>query len=255
SHPHRRGARSWSRSGRRAWAWPPWHRTWLRREAVRTSARAWSIELLGDRVRLGALDQRDLGDRMVAVELGVRTHGPEAFVRGQRLADRSAQRILGLAHGRALSLGRLEVRAAVDGLGLHDLTGLVVDELLGVLVPLRRVNGQLELATLQLVLRRDRRALGLGRLERVLERHLGVFQVLAADLRLVLVLIFIAAGNLRGHCGRHAERDRDRRQPDLRAHGTLLPYAVAANRRSTSSQLRLLKRVELARVPRPGFGA
>src|SRR5438445_868330 len=117
---------------------------------------------------------------------------------------------LRFSHGLALSLRRREVVAAGDRLRLRDLPGLVIDDHLRERVTLHRVDRELQLAVLDLVLCGDRRAFfGAGR-EPALKRDLGVLQRLR-KLGVLLVAIVLGPSYWHSEKPRHDERDRDRR--------------------------------------------
>src|SRR5437870_10099942 len=120
------------------------------------------------------------------------------------------ERPLRFGHRLALPLRRREVVAASDWLRLRDLPGLVIDDHLGERVTLHRVDGELQLAVLDLVLRRNRLAFfGAGR-QPALQRDLGVLQRLR-KLGVLLVAIVLGPSYWHSEEPRHDERDRDRR--------------------------------------------
>src|SRR5438128_11576073 len=136
-------------------------------------------------------------------------HRLVALVHLDRLGHGGLERSLRLAHGLVLGLGRSVVIAAVDGLGLRHLAGLLIDDHLGERIALRGVHRKLQLAVLDLVLRRDGRPLALAGRHSTLERNFGILH-LRGEVRLLLR-------------ARRQRESGDERGDEKAAHGTLLP--------------------------------
>src|SRR5262249_58605354 len=93
---------------------------------------------------------------MAVFQGGIGADGPEALVRLRRFCDRRAQRALGFRHRLVLRLRRLEVLRLREWLDLGDLPRRVVHDDFRELVAFDRVDGELKLALLDLILPPDR---------------------------------------------------------------------------------------------------
>src|SRR6185437_13232372 len=108
---------------------------------------------------------------------------------GYRFVDRSLQRYLCVANGRALLLSRGEILAFGDGLGSHNLTGHMIDQYLEKLAFLRGVDRKLQLAVVDLEFGRDRLTLLFAGCQTLLQINLGGVQKLDERfLRCVLIV-------------------------------------------------------------------
>src|SRR5256712_3576276 len=169
-----------------------------------------SIELLGHRFPLRALHQRDVGHGMTVLQY---RHDADDAVPLVLLHGLGRSRIEGplcVGHRLALRRRRRQVVAADDRLRLRDLPGLVIDNHLGERVTLHRVDRELKLSVLDLVLRGDWLAFfGAGR-QPALQRDLCVLQRLR-KLGMLLVAIVLGPSYWYGEEPRHEERQHDRR--------------------------------------------
>src|SRR2546425_8159508 len=169
-----------------------------------------SIELLGHGLPLGALHQRDVGHGMTVLQCRHDAYDAVPHVLLHGLGCSGIEGPLRFGHRLALSLRRREVVAAGDRLRLRDLPGLVIDDHFGELVTFHRVDRELQLAVLDLVLCGDRRAFfGAGR-EPALKGDLGVLQRLR-KLGMLFVAIVLGPSYWHSEEPRHEERERDRR--------------------------------------------
>src|SRR5439155_25228472 len=98
--------------------------------------------------------------------------------------------------------------------GLRQLAGLVIDDHLGERIALRGVHRKLQLAVLDLVLRRDGRPLALAGGHSTLERNFGILHVRGE------VRLFLRA--------RGQRESGDEPGDEKAAHGTLLPRSRPA---------------------------
>src|SRR2546422_3543900 len=181
---------------------------------ARTPAFLPSVELFRHGLPLGALHQRDVGHGMTVLQRGHDADDAVALVLLHGLGRSRIEGPLRFGHRLALRLRRREVAAAGDRRRLRDLPGLVIDYHLGERVTLHRVDRELQLAVLDLVLRGDRLAFfGAGR-QPALQRDLGVFQRLR-ELGMLLVAIVLGPSYWHGKEPRHEECLRDRRLSHL----------------------------------------
>src|SRR5213083_1397881 len=134
----------------------------------------------------------------------------QAHARRGRLGGGRVERALGLGHRLALRLRRREVCVMRDRLRLGDLPGLVIDDHLGELVALHRVDRELQLVVLDFVLRGDRRAFFRTRLQALLERRLDALQRLG-QFRALLVVVRLRPTYRHREAPRHEKRHRGHR--------------------------------------------
>src|SRR5438477_10378565 len=137
-------------------------------------ARLQLIELLGHRLPLCAFHECHVGDGVPLLHGRHDADNAVSFVFLDRLGGGRPQRPLGLGHGFALLLGVREIVSLGDRLRFGDLAGLVVDDHFGEVGALHRVDRQLQLAVLHLVLRRDRLAFLRAGGESTFQWNLGV---------------------------------------------------------------------------------
>src|SRR5712691_8021124 len=167
------------------------------------------VQLLRHDFPLGSLRQGDVGHGMTVLQGGHDADDAVPLVLLHGLGRRGIEGALGLGHRLALGLRRREIVAAGDRLGLRHFTRLVVHDDLGELLPLHRVDGQLELSVLHLILRRNRPAFLRTCSEPALERDLCVPQRLGEFRMLRVVGLLRPAHRHREH-PRHEERQRQR---------------------------------------------
>src|SRR5438132_5770890 len=139
--------------------------TMSRRDIVALRMGASSVELLGFRLPVGALDERHLGDGMTVLQRGHDADHAVARVRLHGRAGGGGERPLGLRHRLPLRLRRGQVFGARDRIDLGHLAGRVIDDDLRERGALHRVDGELQVVLVDLVLRRDRLALSRTGLE------------------------------------------------------------------------------------------
>src|SRR2546428_3462586 len=177
---------------------------------ARTPALLPLIELFRHGLPLGALHQRDVGHGMTVLQRGHDADDAVALVLLHGLGRSRIEGPLRFGHRLALRLRRREVAAAGDRRRLRDLPGLVIDNHLGERVTLHRVDRELQLAVLDLVLRGDRLAFfGAGR-QPALQRDLGVLQRLR-KIGMLFVTIVLGPPYWHGEEQRYEERQPDRR--------------------------------------------
>src|SRR2546425_4465962 len=164
--------------------------TMCRRDIVALRMGASSVELLGFRLPLGALDERHLGDGMPILQRGHDADRAVALVRLHGLGRGGDERPLGLRHGLPLRLRRGEVLGARERLDLGDLAGRGIDDDLRERGALRGVHGELDGALLELELRGDRLSLARARRQAPLERDLDP----AHRLRELRVAVLLGSG-------------------------------------------------------------
>src|SRR5438552_5407034 len=186
--------------------------TMSRRDIPALRMGASSVELLGFRLPLGALDERHLGDGMSILQRGHDAHRAVARVRLHGLGRGGDERPLGLRHGLTLRLRRGEVLGARERLDLGDLAGRGIDDDLRERGALHRVDGELQVVLVDLELRRDRLALSRTGLETALQRHLRGLQRLG-KLGVLLVVVLLRPARRHRHEPRHQKRQRHPRLP------------------------------------------
>src|SRR2546426_4791756 len=169
-----------------------------------------SIELLRHRLPVGALHERHVRHRVAVLQRGKDADDAIAFVLLHRFGGGRVERALGLGHRLALRLRRREVCVMRDRLCLGDLPGLVIDDHLGEVVTFHRVDGELQLAFLHLVLRRDRLAFLGARRQALLERRLDALQRLG-QFRALLVVVRLRPTYRHREAPRHEKRHRGHR--------------------------------------------
>src|SRR6266542_5562848 len=134
------------------------------------------IQLLRHVLPLVPLHQRDIGHGMAVFQCGPDTDDAVPLVLLHGLGRRGIEGSLRLGHRLALSFRRREIVAAGDRLGLRHLASLVIHNDFGELVPLHRVDGQLELSVVHFIRRRNRLAFLRACCESALQRDLCVAQ-------------------------------------------------------------------------------